>query len=381
MVKLSYRNQPAIGFAKTVKEVVSLQNEYAKIIMDRSQPITEELIGALIAQGVLSYEKRNPAPALDQDGNLQVTDLDLLSFLVPLSWRRAVIEIPEYRNHRQTVKRSNERKIGDSSFGPLVNLVSNQRSFAFSVKIHDKSIAVDDGSESEDLGAYRNYMVVDGNGRLYDGWDKIVWKPTAEENSFLKEKGLFTGNSVHFKHFVHPNRWKSVFGAPHLLKKMLLARLTDEAKFYRKEIKRLHGLGIYCLSGLGKKPKVKTFRGPTEKRMIETMEMQLGLPKFTGEYQPVEDTQKGLLDAYARQRILTYRWKPAVQFVVRANEAAFFLYGLKEDGKGRVASWLKKCRWVEGKKSPRSKLYQIMKLGDEVSLLYRIKTITEHVAV
>ncbi len=380
MAKLSYRNQPVIHFAKTVKDVVSLKNEYAKIIMDRNAPITEELVGALIAQGVLGYEKRNPAPAFDLDGNLQVTDLDLLSFLVPLAQRRTVIEIPEYRNNRQVVRKSDERKIGDRSFGPLVNLVSNQRSFSFSVKIHDQTIAVTDGDE-ERLGAYRNYMVVDGSGRLYDGWDKIVWKPTTEEDSFLKEKSLFTGNSVHFKYFVHPNRWKSVFGAPHLLKKMLLARLTDEAKFYRKEIKRLNALGIFCSSGEYKPPRAKILRGPTEKKSIKTMEMQLSMPKFIGEYAPVPETKEGLLEAYRKQRIMTYHWKPIVQFVVRANEAAFFLFGQKDDGEGRIASWLRKCSWVEGKKSKRSAIYKIMKLGDKMSLLYRIKTITERVAV
>lgn len=379
MANLSFRNQPAIHFAKTVRDVVSLKNEYAQIIMDRSRPITEGFVSALIAQGVMSYSGRNPRPALDLDGNFQTTDLDLLSFLVPLAARNAVIEIPEYANRRQTVRHGDERKVGTNQFGPITSLVSNRQVFSFSIKIHDKTIVTKDDIGDEEIGGYRNYMVVDCNGEIYNGWNKIVLNPNAKENAFLTKKNLLTGNTVYFKHFVHPNRWKSVFGAPHLLKKMLLARIDDEARFYRREIKRLHGLGIYATSGFAKKERVVTVRGATKKIAVQTMEMLLTLPKFSGEYKAVPNTAAGLFMAYRRARLLTYTLKLAVQFIVRANEAAFFKFGLNEKGLGRIASWLRKCKWVEGKKSPRSALYQVMKFNDNVSLLYRLKTKTERV--
>jgi hypothetical protein len=381
MAKLSFRNQPVINFAETVSDVVSLKNEYAQIIMDRTRPITDEIVSALIAQGTMSYAGRNPRPALDFDGNIQTTDLDLLSFLVPLAARNAVIEIPEYKSRRQVVKNSDERKVGTNQFGPITSLVSNRNVFSFSIKIHDKTIVTKDDIGDETIGGYRNYMVVDCNGEIYNGWNKIVINPNAKENAFLSEKHLWTGNTVYFKHFVHPNRWKSVFGAPHLLKKMLLARIDDEARFYRREIKRLHGLGIYGSSNFTKKERVVTVRGATKKVVVQTLEMLLSLPKFSGEYVAVPNTVDGLLMAYRRARLLTYTLKPAVQFVVRANEAAFFKFGLDEKGLGRIASWLKKCKWVEGKKSPRSALYQMMKFNDNVSLLYRLKTKTERVSV
>jgi hypothetical protein len=380
MAKLSFRNQPVIHFAKTVRDVVSLRNEYAQVMMDRSKPITNELVSSLIAQGVMSYAGRNPRPALDLDGNIQTTDLDLLSFLVPLAARNAVIEIPEYKNRRQVVKRDDERKVGTNQFGPITSLVSNRQVFSFSIKIHDKTIVTRDDVGDEEIGGYRNYMVVDCNGEIYNGWNKIVFNPDAKENAFLTEKNLWAGNTVYFKHFVHPNRWQSVFGAPHLLKKMLLARIDDEARFYRREIKRLHGLGIYASSGLARKEKVVTVRGATKKIAVPTLEMLLTLPKFSGEFKAVPNTVAGLLEAYRRARWLTYTLKPAVQFVVRANEAAFFKFGLNEKGIGRIASWLRKCKWVEGKKSPRSALYRILKLSYSMSLLYRLKTLTARVA-
>jgi hypothetical protein len=381
MFNLSSRNQPAINFAKTVRNVVTMKNEYASVIMDRSKPITEELVSSLIAQGIISYAGRNPVPALDADGNLKTTDLDLLSFLVPLAARHAVIEIPEYKNRRQVIKTEGERKIGTNNFGPITSLVSNQKVFSFCIKIHDKTIAVKDDVGAEKLGAYRNYLVVDCNGEIYNGWNKIVWNPSSKENAFLAEKRLWTGNSVQFKYFVHPNRWQSVFGAPHLLKKMLLARITDEARFYRAEIKRLHALGIYTSGGFSKPIRETIMRGATRKIEVQTMEMLLTLPKFIGAYQSMENSVAGLLEAYRRQRILTYTWKPAIQFVVRANEAAYFRFGLKANGQGKIARWLKSRRWVEAKKSPRSALYQTMKLSDNMSILYRLKTKTEHVSV
>jgi hypothetical protein len=375
------RNQPVIHFAKSVSDVISLKNDYAKIIMDRSRPITEDLVSALITQGVMGYAGRNPQPAFDADGNLRITDLDLLSFLVPLAARNAVIEIPEYRNQGPKVQRKGERKIGANRFGPIMSLVSNQKAFSFSVKIHDQTIISKERNGRESVGAYRNFMVVDGGGNLYDGWGRIFFDPASKENAFLKEKHLLTDDCLYFKHFVHPNRWKSVFGAPHLLKKMLLARLTDEARFYRREVDRLHLLGIYSSNGGSAKPsRAITHSGATKQIAVETMEMLLTMPKFFNEYQPVPNTEAGLIEAYRRQKMLTYSWKPAVQFVTRANEAAFFKFGLQAAGKARVASWLKKCRWVAGKKSPRSALYQILKLSDSMSLFYRLKTITARVA-
>jgi hypothetical protein len=385
MLNLISRNQPAINFAKTVRNVVTLKNEYAKVIMDRSKPITEELISSLIAQGIMSYAGRNPVPALDADGNLQRTDLDLLSFLVPLAARHAVVEIPEYKNRRQVVKMEGKRKIGSGNFGPITSLVSNRDVFSFSIKIHDKTIVVEDALGREKLGDFRNYLVVDCNGEIYNGWNKIVWNTSVAENAFLNNKRLWTGNSVQFKYFVHPNRWQSVFGAPHLLKKMLLARITDEARFYRAEIKRLHALGIYSTSaefnGKCKTVRETICRGATKKIAVPTMEMLLTLPKFIGSYEALPNNVDGLIEAYRRQRILTYTWKPAVQFVVRANEAAFFRFGLNADGKGKIAHWLKSRRWILAKKSPRSALYQTMKLSDKISILYRLKTKTEHVSV
>lgn len=381
MLGLKFRGRPAINFAKSVKDVVGMKNEYAQIIMDRNQAIDVELVSSIIAQGIMSYAGRTPAPALDPDGNFQCTDLDLLSFLVPLADRKAVIEIPKYRNCRQVIRRVGERKIGTNKFGPVTSLVSNQDLFSFSVKINDKSIITKDEFEKESVGEFRNYMVVGVDGQWYDGWDRIVWDPTADENAFLTKNKLWTGNTVQFQYFIHPNRWQSVFSAPHLLKKMLLTRIDDEADFYRSEMKRLTDLGIQLPDNEMKEARPVKAVGATEKIKVETMEMILTLPNFSGAYAPVSDTEEGMIEAYRRQKLLTYKWKPAVQFVVRANEAAYFLFGFDENGEAKVASWMKKRSWKPFQKNKRSALYNQMVLSNKMSLLYRLKVKTEHVSV
>ncbi len=382
MIELKINERPVINFAKSVYNVAHLEDEYATQIMDRSQTIDKEIVGALINQGIMSYSGRNPQPALDKDGNFRTTDLDLLSFLSPLAVRGAVIEIPKYRNRRKIIKKEGERKIGTNQFGPITSLVSNKDVFSFSVKIHDKTIVVKDGETGkESMGEFRNYMIVDCDGHLYDGWNQITWDPNAEENAFLSEKNLWTGNSIFFEYFVHPNRWQSVYGAPHLLKKMLISRLNDEAKFYRSEMKRLNEAGFELPEGEKKKFRKIIASGESKKIQVETMEMKLMIPEFLGNYENVETSQKGLVEAYRRQKLLTYTFKPALQFVVRANEAAFLKFGFRSNGQEKIAHWMKNCKWKSWRKTTRSAIYNKLVLSSSVALLYRKKTKTEHISV
>jgi len=224
-------------------------------------------------------------------------------------------------------------------------------------------------------------MIVDCDGHWYNGWDRIVWKPDAEENAFLTESNLWTGNSVYFQHYVHPSRWQSVFGAPHLLKKMLIERINDEAGFYRKEVDRLIVAGVkFPSSGGKKKTRPATSSGATSKIQVQTMEMAVSIPNFSGEYEAVPATQEGLVQAYKRQKLLTYTYKPAVQFVVRANEAAYLHFGLNGDEPGKIAHWMKGRKWEPWKKTPRSALFNRMVLSNDMALLYRTKSKTEHVS-
>lgn len=378
MIEMKFKGMPKIDVAKTVKDIAVLKNAYAKAIMDRSETLKKELVGAVIAQGIMSYEGRNPRPALDKDGNFRRTDLDLLSFLAPIAARGAIIEIPRYSNRRQIVRRASERKIGTNRFGRIVGLVSNQESLSFSVRIKDQSVVWQDPlTGEEELGGFRSFMIIDCDGRRRKDWNEIVWDPSAKENAFLESKGLWTGNTVFFRYYVHPNRWQSVFGAPYMLKKMLLERIDDEADFYRREMKRLMLAGIELPTG-EKKTKERGFVGLAKKIRVKTIEMKLALPDFSGNYEPVPLTKAGLVQAYRRQKLLTYVWKPAVQFTARADEVAYMRFGLDAGNNGKIAHWIKNTEWNLRETSASSPCYQL-ELGG-MSLLYRVKTITEKVS-
>lgn len=384
MIRLHYGRMPSI--AKTVDDVVALKDPYSRVIMDRSKEINEDFIGSITAQAVMNWEGRKPSPALDFNGNFICTDLDLFSFLVPLAARGAIIEIQNYDNRRRKIIKQNERKIGVNQFGPIVSLVSNKDVFSFSVRIKDQTIAVwNSKTGMEELGGFRNYMIVDIDGNWYDGWKKIIWKPNLKENKFLDNNGLWTENSVHFKYYVHPARWQSIFSASHILKKMLIARLNDEAKFYRSEVKRLKELGINFPPGnIEAESFLVSHSGKTKPVKVKTMEMLLDLPVFSGEYVGVDNNLAGLQYAHRRQKILTYTWKTLIQFCIRANEVAYFLYAIPDyDKPGKIASWMGDAQWEEGwKEGPRKrKVYNRMNLNDAFALRYRIWEKTERVSV
>ena len=349
--------------------------------MDRNQLIDDEFVNAIVAQSVMSWEGRNPRPALNEDGDFQCTDLDLLSFLTPIAARGAVIEIPRYRNRRKVAVKHNERKIGTNQFGPINGLTSNQEVLSFSVRIFDSTIVKTDPiTGREKIGDHRNYMIVDCDGHWYFGWDKIVWNPSAEENKFLNENRLWIGNTVYFTNYVHPNRWQSVFGAQHLLKKMLTNRINDEAVFYKAEVKRLEAMNIRFPPSKKEEYVPPPYEGNTVPIQVGTIEMILDIPEFSGTYAPVPNTQTGLITAYRRQKYLTYTMRPQVQFGVRANEAAYFLWGLTSEAK--IASWMEGRSWKSGwKEGPRSRTeWNQMVLSPDMALRFRIKTVTQQVS-
>ena len=182
---LKFRGRPPIKLAESVKDVVGITNPYAETIMDRGTFVDEAFVQAVRAQSVFTWEGRNPSSALDEDGNFRGTDLDLLSFLVPIAERGAVVEIPRYRNRRKVVVRENERKVGTNQFGSVTGLISNKDVFSFNVRIFDRTIIVRDPvTEKETVGDHRNYMIVDCDGHWYHGWDKMVWDPTAKKIVF-----------------------------------------------------------------------------------------------------------------------------------------------------------------------------------------------------
>lgn len=365
-----------ISIAKSVRSVANLTNEYAYAIMDRSVILDEDFVNEVLNCSIFGWEGRSPRPALDRNGNFKGTDLDMLSFLVPVVKRGAVIEIPRYENRRRKVSKVNERKVGDIRFGNATGLISNKDVFSFSVRIFDRAIVKKNFTDgSEIVGADRNYMIVNCNGHLYNGMNRIVFDLSAKENAFLLENGLLTEDAVYFKNCVHPNRRQSIYGAPYLLLKMLSLRLADEARFYRKEVERLEALGIVLPENEKTHSAPILYEGDSKIIRVESLEAELVLPGFKGRYKKVSNTQAGLVKAHQRQKHLACTLRPMAQFVVRADELAFYHFGYST---GFIAHWMAGSSWhsvFDGNEK-----WNEMILSNDVALRYRIRSVLQEVS-
>lgn len=361
-------------------------------------------VGPLVEQMIddwsLDLYTRNPGPAVNANGEFQGTDLDLATFVMALAQRGAVINLPEYKSMRASSKREGERLISkDNRHGKIMNVYANQDVFSFGVRINDVNVIQQTTEGEETAGAPRNFTLVDVNGDWYEGWKYIEFLPTAKENSFLNEKGLWTGNKVVFKNFVHPNRWISFYGRPYFLAKLMQVRLTEEAKHLKKGIDFLIGEGCrYPETGdEAKKEWPKTEKVGDEKTItVKTLLAEIDVPEIEGEYPDLQKSDTELANITKIRRTMLYDWLPKLRFATRAVEYAFANHGIVEGNVGhgigrkpieKFPSWFQDATWERDYISPgkRAKwnrliLFQpaVGELG--VSLRYRLMDKIQRVA-
>ena len=136
-----------IAIAKTLSNV--LEHPLVSRALNRRQPIEdiiEEAYERWTRHVYGSFKKRHPAPPyyVRSDGVrvYQGTDFDLLTLLTVLSQRRAVINIPEYKNLRERTLQSNRRVIANENrHGQLLRLISHLESHSFSILVMDFNVA------------------------------------------------------------------------------------------------------------------------------------------------------------------------------------------------------------------------------------------------
>jgi hypothetical protein len=347
-----------------------LENDIVKAILDRSQDVNNGAISTVRSWWGYDLMSRKPSPAYDTYGIFKGTDLDLACFLYELSGRGAVINIPTYKSHSKSKKRTDQKLVSKfNRNGMITGVGANKNFFSFNVNIIDQNVIGEDK-----VGDFRSFSLTDKYGEWYEGWNRIEFVPTLKENRFITENSLWSGHKIVFKNFIHPNRWTSFFGHHYVITKLLMERLEDEARFLNGETKRLLAAGIKFPKGGGPKTHESTY-GKSEQKKFPAFECKIYIPEthISGDYELIDMTQEELVKAYNTQKYYTYSLIPTLRFMTRASEYAHYI------NQERMPAWIKNVTWEPGFKIPprgrtqwdRLKLFQ-PKVGEHsVSILKR----------
>ena len=160
--------------ANTLAAVAAKTHPLVAQIMDRNFVLSREFIRIVMRQSQFSWHGRKPKPALVK-GSVRKTNLDLLSVLMELYYRKAEIELAAYENKLPWSVTAGEQHVGGTKrYGPIVGFAAHRELLSFSVTINDRSVF---RAENEQFGAERNYMIADYDGSWHKGWHGLLPRP------------------------------------------------------------------------------------------------------------------------------------------------------------------------------------------------------------
>lgn len=358
--------------AKTVRAVADCTNPLVSQILNRDISLNLNFAKLVMAQTQLSYHGRKPKPSRNSEGQVQKTDLDLLSLLADLYKRSARVEIASYNNKLPWQAYADQQHVGGTKrFGQITGLISHRELLSFSVQVNDESVLNSSGV-GPSMGASRTYMLADYEGSWNQGWHGFAWDMSPEEKSYLERRNLLVDGNVDYEDYVHRNRRQSVLGAPYLMLKLLWQRIEDEICFFKRELKRLEYSGVECPSNLESESRFRLAVGGSKSVSVPVFTMQLDGLNYTGEYVPVSTDTLGYRLAYHSIAFLSSRMRPLVQFMVRADEVAFYRFGLETDF---VPNWIKGISWNHSVKDSSS-----IELGNTLKLSYQKGLVEKKIA-
>jgi len=346
--------------------------------LDRTKNI-EESAAAAVSFWNYDLMSRKPSPAYDDYGVFKGTDLDLACFLYALVGRNAVINLPRYKAGTRVTTREDQKLTSKSNrHGKLVGVKGNQNFFKFNVTIIDENVI---GENS--VGDFRTFSLTGHDGDWYDGWDRIEFVPTINENKFITESKLWTGNTVYFKNFIHPNRWTSFFGHHFVISKLVVARLAEEIKHLNAQVKIMLAAGIKFPGDKGPDSYTAYGYGDTKSVKFDSFEAKIFIPELglQGEYPKIEQNQENLVATYQKRKRLA-NMKDSLMFMTRATEYAHYL------NPDRMPAWIQNEAWEDGFVEPgkrttwqRLKLFQPEIGKHAVSILKRVTEKSAQVSV
>jgi hypothetical protein len=328
---------------------------------------------AMVAKDFWSYDlfTRKPSPAYNEYGVFKGTDLDLACFLYALAGRGAVIRIPYYKSGTKKTTRTDQTRVSEEANGQITGVKANQNFFKFSVQIIDQNVIGEDKA-----GFFRTYNLTDHEGNWSNQWRNINFMPTMNENKFITENKLWSGNEIVFSNFAHPNRWTSFFGTYYVISKIIIDRLAEEITHGNSEIKRMLAEDIKYPEGEGpEKAAAGTYSyGDTVSKTFNSFQAKIFIPEMglKGEFPKVPHDQSHLIATYETVKRLK-RLKDFLMFMTRATELAHY------NAQDRMPAWIKNVDWEPGFKIPgggritwdRLKLFQPEVGKHAVSILKR----------
>jgi len=366
--------------ASTLKDI--LDNPILQMIQDRRVDLLSEVIPEVEAYWDYDMYSRKPGPAY-RDGIFVGTDLDLACFLYSLVDRKAVIQIPTYRNLRpRSIKEGEVLSSKYNRHGQILSLVSNKETFIFSVQIKDMNVMT-----TNSVGEFRNFSITNFEGEWYDGWNKIEFIPTMTENDFILKNKLWSDNSIVFKNFVSPNRWTSFYGQYYFITKALIKRLQEESTYLRSIIAEnpfpTSSSFESSASAHVFKKKVVSETEKGKSITVNAFEVELDLPEPSGTHSYLVESEEMKETHSITDRLKMYRKTISkLQFMTRCTELS-----LSRKSDNTFPSWIANTQWQQDyvqpgkrKKWDRLILFQ-PKVGEiGVSLRKRVWSKSETVA-
>jgi hypothetical protein len=351
--------------AKTLQAIMDGVDPVANIIRNRASPLLPVFVEKVMSLLLIGYPGRRPRKQTDRRGNPRPTDMDLASFLVMLMKKPTIIELPAYTAALPRAVFASERHLGHRRHGHLLGLSSHRELLSFGVTIQDMNIVKRSPLEEDTLGSPRTFLIMGHDAGWHTGWQGVSWQFRQDELGFRERYDLIHDASHRdYQYFVHPNRRHSIFSRAHLLLKLLWQRIEDERRHY-------HHHQIQNTTGEAVVESCSSFRNI----MVPSFTMSLtGLPSH-GDY-PVYEGQEGISALTSYLEHLSHLQKQ-VQFLVRANELAFFQYGRTNN---YVANWVRGGVWDYQPGADAYRQTAVLRLTAKVALTYTADVVAKKVA-
>jgi hypothetical protein len=268
------------------------------------------------------------------------TTLDMAVVLCELKNRDAIIDLHKYESFSANPYRADQKvDHRKKRFGKLLSLVSNQKTFKFSVRVYDENVVNEDGSK----GDFRTFNITDFDGEFSESWKNITFDETAEENAYLEKADVVNNHTIEFNDFISPNRWTSFYGCAYWKSKLMIKRLQVQIKHLKAEEKRLVAEGIqpYAPASFPTFPP----KAETKGIKVECFEADMDMvADFHGDFITYSISDDSMTEIHDMKKMLNSSLE-YLRFVTRATEFAFFEYGGVKTANILFPAWIEGVKW------------------------------------